>query len=190
MFGTLAKKIFGSVNERRLKSYRPKVAAINAIEADLEALSDDQLRARTEDFKAQVAAGRASTTSSCRLSPRCARRPSAPWASGISMCSSSAAWFCTRAASPRCGRVKARRSSRRCRSTSTPLRARAFMSSRSTTTSPAATRSGWARSIVSSGCRSASSCTGSTTRSALQPMRATSPTAPTTSMGSTTCATT
>ncbi|MGO4572194.1 preprotein translocase subunit SecA [Microvirga sp. 2TAF3] len=58
MFGTLAKKIFGSVNERRLKSYRPKVAAINAMEAELEALSDEQLRARTDEFKAQLAAGK------------------------------------------------------------------------------------------------------------------------------------
>jgi preprotein translocase subunit SecA len=57
MFGSLAKKIFGSVNDRRLKSYRPKVAAINAMEAELEALSDEQLRARTEDFKAQLTAG-------------------------------------------------------------------------------------------------------------------------------------
>ena len=55
---SLAKKIFGSVNDRRLKSYRPKVAAINAMEAELEALSDEQLRARTEDFKAQLAAGK------------------------------------------------------------------------------------------------------------------------------------
>ena len=54
MFGSLAKKIFGSVNDRRLKSYRPKVAAINAMEAELEALSDEQLRARTEEFKAQL----------------------------------------------------------------------------------------------------------------------------------------
>src|SRR3712207_2755802 len=58
MFGSLAKKIFGSVNDRRLKSYRPKIAAINAMEAELEALSDEQLRARTEDFKAQLAAGK------------------------------------------------------------------------------------------------------------------------------------
>jgi preprotein translocase, SecA subunit len=58
MFGTLAKKIFGSVNDRRLKSYRPKVAAINALEPELEALTDDQLRARTEEFKAQLAAGK------------------------------------------------------------------------------------------------------------------------------------
>src|ERR687889_2293739 len=58
MFGSLAKKIFGSVNDRRLKSYRPKVAAINAMEAELEALSDEQLRARTGDFKAQLAGGK------------------------------------------------------------------------------------------------------------------------------------
>jgi preprotein translocase subunit SecA len=58
MFGSLAKKIFGSVNDRRLKSYRPKVAAINAMEAELEALSDEQLRARTDEFKAQLAAGK------------------------------------------------------------------------------------------------------------------------------------
>jgi preprotein translocase subunit SecA len=58
MFGSLAKKIFGSVNDRRLKSYRPKVAAINAMEPELEELSDDELRARTEEFKAQIAAGK------------------------------------------------------------------------------------------------------------------------------------
>src|ERR671921_1455407 len=58
MFGSLAKKIFGSVNERRLKSYRPKVAAINAMEAELAALSDDELRARTDAFKAQLSQGK------------------------------------------------------------------------------------------------------------------------------------
>src|ERR687898_2018363 len=58
MFGSLAKKIFGSVNERRLKSYRPKVAAINAMEAELAALSDEALRARTDAFKAELAAGK------------------------------------------------------------------------------------------------------------------------------------
>jgi preprotein translocase subunit SecA len=58
MFGSLAKKLFGSVNERRLKGYRPKVAAINALEPELEKLTDDQLRARTEEFKAQLQAGK------------------------------------------------------------------------------------------------------------------------------------
>src|SRR3712207_3636107 len=58
MLGALAKKIFGSVNDRRLKSYRPKVAAINAMEPELERLTDDQLRARTDELKAQLAAGK------------------------------------------------------------------------------------------------------------------------------------
>ena len=58
MFGSLAKKIFGSVNDRRLKSFRPKVDAINALEPELEKLSDDELRARTEAFRAELAAGK------------------------------------------------------------------------------------------------------------------------------------
>ncbi|MCA1998795.1 MAG: preprotein translocase subunit SecA [Hyphomicrobiales bacterium] len=57
MLGALAKSIFGSANDRRLKGYRPKVAAINAMEPELEALSDEALRARTETFKAQIANG-------------------------------------------------------------------------------------------------------------------------------------
>ncbi len=57
MFGALAKKIFGSVNDRRLKTYAPKVAAINALEAEIARLSDDQLRARTAAFRQQLADG-------------------------------------------------------------------------------------------------------------------------------------
>ncbi len=58
MLGALAKKIFGSANDRRVKAYRPKVAAINALEPELEALSDADLRARTDAFKAELAAGK------------------------------------------------------------------------------------------------------------------------------------
>jgi preprotein translocase subunit SecA len=58
MFGALAKKIFGSVNDRRLKSYQPNVAAINALEPELEGLSDEALRARTDMLKAELAAGK------------------------------------------------------------------------------------------------------------------------------------
>src|SRR5215212_9586562 len=58
MLGALAKKIFGSANDRRVKAYRPRVAAINALEPELEALSDADLRARTDAFKAEVAAGK------------------------------------------------------------------------------------------------------------------------------------
>jgi preprotein translocase subunit SecA len=57
MFGALAKKVFGSSNDRRLKTYRPKIAAINALEAEVSALSDDALRARTQEFREQIAKG-------------------------------------------------------------------------------------------------------------------------------------
>jgi len=57
MFSSLMKRIFGTANDRRLKTYAPKVMAINALEAELAALSDADLRARTEDFRQQLAQG-------------------------------------------------------------------------------------------------------------------------------------
>ena len=57
MIGAIARKLFGSSNERRIKSYLPRVAAINALEQELEGLSDEALRARTDAFKQQVAEG-------------------------------------------------------------------------------------------------------------------------------------
>jgi preprotein translocase subunit SecA len=50
-------KIFGSRNDRLIKQYRKSVALINGLEADYEALSDDQLRAKTDEFRARVAQG-------------------------------------------------------------------------------------------------------------------------------------
>ena len=58
MFGTLAKKIFGSANDRRLKTYRPKIEAIAALEPQIAVLSDDELKARTQEFRDQLAAGK------------------------------------------------------------------------------------------------------------------------------------
>ena len=57
-FDTVLKKVFGSSNDRRLKSYRPKVAAINALEPEFAALSDEQLRGKTAEFRAELAAGK------------------------------------------------------------------------------------------------------------------------------------
>src|ERR1700680_1694639 len=57
MITLLARKLFGSANDRRIRSYRPRVEAINALEPELEALSDEALRARTEAFKEQLANG-------------------------------------------------------------------------------------------------------------------------------------
>jgi preprotein translocase subunit SecA len=55
--GVLARKIFGSSNDRRVKGFRPNVAAINALESELAALSDDALKARTQQFREQLANG-------------------------------------------------------------------------------------------------------------------------------------
>ena len=57
MIGAVARKLFGSANERRIRSYQPRVDAINAMEAELKALSDDALKARTAEFKKQIADG-------------------------------------------------------------------------------------------------------------------------------------
>src|SRR5580700_1605290 len=58
MIGAVARKLFGSSNERRIRAYRPRVDEINALEPELEALSDEALRARTDEFKQQLAEGR------------------------------------------------------------------------------------------------------------------------------------
>ena len=50
-------KIFGSRNDRLLKQYRSSIVKINALEVELEKLTDDALRAKTGDFKARAAAG-------------------------------------------------------------------------------------------------------------------------------------
>ena len=57
MIGAVARKLFGSSNDRRIRTYRPRVDAINALEKEIEQLSDEALRARTEEFKKQLADG-------------------------------------------------------------------------------------------------------------------------------------
>ena len=56
--GGLARKLFGSSNDRRVKSYKPRVEQINALEAQIKALSDAELRGKTDEFKAALAAGK------------------------------------------------------------------------------------------------------------------------------------
>jgi preprotein translocase subunit SecA len=57
MIGAVARKLFGSSNDRRIRAFRPRVDEINALEKELEALSDEALRARTDEFKKQLAEG-------------------------------------------------------------------------------------------------------------------------------------
>ncbi len=57
MLGALARRLFGSANDRYVKSLGHIVAAVNEMEPQLEALSDEELRARTTQFKQQLADG-------------------------------------------------------------------------------------------------------------------------------------
>src|SRR5438128_3980033 len=58
MIGALARKFFGSANDRRVKGYQPRVDAINALEPEIAALSDEALKARTGEFRQQLADGK------------------------------------------------------------------------------------------------------------------------------------
>mgnify|MGYP001492405499 CR=1 FL=1 len=55
--GGIARKIFGSANDRRIKSTRPRVEAINSMENEMKALSDADLQARTAKFREDLANG-------------------------------------------------------------------------------------------------------------------------------------
>ena len=57
MLTNIAKKIFGSRNDRLLKQYRKSVAKINALESKMQALSDESLQAKTAEFKQRLADG-------------------------------------------------------------------------------------------------------------------------------------
>jgi len=57
MINTLLAKVFGTQNERDLKRLRPLVAHISSLEPAIQALSDEQLRARTAEFKERASRG-------------------------------------------------------------------------------------------------------------------------------------
>jgi preprotein translocase subunit SecA len=57
MLGQILTKVIGTQNEREIKRLRPRVAEIGALEPQIQALSDEQLRGKTEEFRARVAAG-------------------------------------------------------------------------------------------------------------------------------------
>ncbi|NLF52834.1 MAG: preprotein translocase subunit SecA, partial [Thauera phenolivorans] len=59
MISGLLKKIFGSRNDRLIRQYSQTVRRINALEADISKLSDEALRAKTDEFRQRVADGEA-----------------------------------------------------------------------------------------------------------------------------------
>ena len=57
MFDELLTKIFGSRNDRLIKQYRRKCDAINKLEPAMQALSDEELKAKTQEFRDRIAKG-------------------------------------------------------------------------------------------------------------------------------------
>ena len=71
---TLLAKVIGTANERELKRLQPFVAEINAKEPQIEQLTDEQLRAKTAEFRERAGRRSGRSTTCCpRHSPSCAR---------------------------------------------------------------------------------------------------------------------
>jgi preprotein translocase subunit SecA len=54
LINTLIAKVFGTANEREVKKLRPRVESINALEPEIEKLTDAELRAKTDEFRARI----------------------------------------------------------------------------------------------------------------------------------------
>ena len=65
MFATIVKKIFGSKSERDVKRLRPLVAKINALEESYRSLTEEQLKAKTQEFKDRYAKGESLDSMMC-----------------------------------------------------------------------------------------------------------------------------
>ena len=77
-------KVFGTKDERDVKAMLPVVAAINALEPEMEKMSDEELRAKTVELKEQLAQGATLDDLLPRPSPSPARPPAAPSACATS----------------------------------------------------------------------------------------------------------
>src|SRR5258708_5757826 len=55
LINTLLGKVFGTKNEREIKKLMPRVAEINALEPEIQKLTDEQLRAKTDEFRSRIA---------------------------------------------------------------------------------------------------------------------------------------
>lgn len=84
MFAPLLKKLFGSKNEREVKRMLKTVQLVNAFEEQMVALSDEQLRAKTEEFKARIAKGETSTSCFPKPSRSPVKPVSVSWACATS----------------------------------------------------------------------------------------------------------
>ena len=87
MLNNLLKKVFGSRNDRLIKQYFQSVATINALESKIAALTDAELRAKTDEFKQRIDAGQPSTLFCRKRSRSCARPANVFSVCAISTCS-------------------------------------------------------------------------------------------------------
>ena len=55
--GTISRKVFGSANDRKVKSVRPLIEQINALEPQYKAMSDEEIKAKTVDLQGRAQAG-------------------------------------------------------------------------------------------------------------------------------------
>ena len=83
MLATVAKRIFGSANDRYVAKLGRIVETINAFEPTIAAMTDDELRGQTERFRQRLAEG---AKLDDLLPEACVRRPSGRSASAITMC--------------------------------------------------------------------------------------------------------
>ena len=98
---SLGRRLFGSANDRKLRSYLARVEKINALEAQFQALDDAALRDVTPALKARLADGEKldGVLEEAFAAVREAARRTL--ANAIMMCSLSAAWLCMTAKSPK-----------------------------------------------------------------------------------------
>ena len=112
----IIQKIFGTRSEREVKKLMPLVTRIESMEDEMKALTDEQLREKTDEFRKRYQGGEdldnllPEAFAVCREAadrvlgmrpPSAARRRTACSACGRTVCSSSAASCCIRAASRR-----------------------------------------------------------------------------------------
>ena len=168
MLGAIAKRLFGTANERFLKTLNKSVAAINAVEPDLAALSDDDLRARTRMFRDRLAAGESlddllvdafATVREAAKRTLGQRHFDVQLKGGVVLHRGMIAEMKTGEGKTLVATLAVYLNA---------LRARGCTSSPSTTIWRTATPSGWARSTASSASRSAASSTACPTRSVAQ----------------------
>jgi preprotein translocase subunit SecA len=77
MLGAFLAKVIGTQNDRDLKRIAPIVATVNGFEPSIRPLSDDQLRAKTVEFRQRLANGEALDGLLPEASPSCAKRDGA-----------------------------------------------------------------------------------------------------------------